>query len=192
MAIARDRIGLAIAGGPNGATTPILLDALFALEQTCSFFLEADRVGRNPHIAYRVVQDGHDAGLLGPGADHQVADCRSFLSRALQDLESITGSPGQAFMDRDNAELSAGANAARAIGLPVARWHYRVPEWTHAFPDVAAEQALDHLTGGNVLLIDGTEVANGPRIDFERAQLLEVLVARLRGAGFDIVPLSAL
>jgi peptidoglycan/xylan/chitin deacetylase (PgdA/CDA1 family) len=192
MAIARDRIGLAIAGGPNGGTTPILLDTLAALDQRCSFFLEADRVGRNPHITYRVAQDGHDAGLLGPGADLEVSDCRSFVSGAVQNIESITGNPVLAYMDRDNAELSAGANAARAVGLPLARWHYRIPEWTHGFPDVAAEQALDHLTGGNVLLIDGTEVPNGPRIDFERAQLLEALVGRLRGAGFDIVPLSGL
>lgn len=192
MQRSRGRIAIAIAGGPNGGTTPILLDTLAALEQTASFFLEPDLIGRNPHIAHRVVQDGHDAGLLGPDACEQAFDYRSYLDRAIKDFEDVTGCAALSYMDRTNADLSRGANEARLLGLKIVRSHFNVPMPASGHPALASANGLHHLTDESIVTLDGTETENLAKFDFERAQLLASLIGHLRTGGFEIVSLPNL
>ncbi len=176
------------AGFDNGCHAPIL-DTLKEKGVQAAFFVDGNFLKQNGAIAQRMVKEGHIIG------NHTLnhADMT-----ALTDLETYRGQVEgwDAILKDLGVEPSGyfrfpcGKFSERALeyneklGLTSVFWSFAYYDWVEGDqpqPSAALEKIMSRMHNGCVLLLHSTSQTN--------AEILATLIDRLRGEGYEIVPL---
>jgi len=180
--------------GPDPVQTPPILDVLARWGARATFFVLADAVRRHPDVAARIVADGHELALHGQ--DHRslltLSDREAITAvRGAKDLvEDVVGTPVRLYRPPYGAHTLRQAVGLRRLGLDLTLWSGDAVDWLDGEVATIAERAAASVFPGSILLLHDTRadpetIRPGERLPaFDRAAVLERLLARTRGAGF--------
>lgn len=190
----RHRVALTFDDGPDPAWTPRVLDTLAGEGVQGAFFLIGRRAAAAPALVERMVREGHDLGNhtwshrslwgMGPAATRrEVTAGHAAITRA-------GGLAPRFFRAPWGLTNLALFPVLRALGTPCVFWSAQTEGRQPAAPAVQVARGLRGARPGAILdLHDGDGVPGaGARV----LQALPLLIARLRRAGYALVPLRAL
>ncbi len=187
---ARKRIALTFDAGATSAPAPEILDMLKAADVHSTVFLTGDWIRDNPALARRVAADGHEVG------NHTVThpDLRGLTDAQ---IESELSQTARLYRDATGGGMAGyfrppfGARDSRVLR---AAWHagYRSVYWTVDSGDWRADataagverQVVANAVNGAIVVMH-----LGGR---HTSHALPHIIAALRGAGNDLVTISAL
>lgn len=194
----RNAVALTFDDGPDPEHTPRVLDELQRLEARATFFLVGERVRRHPHLAARIVAEGHAVGShseshIEPWTIPWLTLAREYRGgrRALED--AIGCRPIRLFRPPKGYLDGAGASATMLLRLHPWLWTIDSHDW---MPGVGCEAILDAigpLRGGEIILLhDGIEGPLDPAALDRSATVaaLPEIVARARAAGLQLMTLG--
>ncbi len=180
--------------GPDPEQTPPILDVLARRDARATFFVLSDAVRRHPDVAARIVADGHELALHGK--DHRslltLSDREAVATvRASKDVvEEIVGTPVRLYRPPYGAHTLRQAIGLRRLGLDLTLWSGDAVDWLDGDEATIAGRAAAAVFPGSILLLHDTRadpetVRPGERLPaFDRAAVLDLLLARTRAAGF--------
>jgi len=184
----RPWVALSVDDGPHPDLTPRLLDALRDARAPASFFLVGERAARQPDLVRRIHAEGHEVGnhtwthrALTWGAclpGRQVARTEALL-------ESLC--PGSPRVFRPPfGFIGAGGGAVLARhGLTPVYWSVVPGDWDPLPPETIRRRVREAAHPGAVVVLHG-----GRPWQAGTATALPGIVADLREAGYEIVPLT--
>jgi len=193
VAEAGPRLALTFDDGPDPRHTPGILDALAGHGVRATFFMLAERAEQAPGLARRVAAEGHEIALHG--ADHQrltrlpAAEVQARIRGGRDRLERLVERPVHWFRPAFGAQSVRTWLVARRAGLQVVVWTADLRDWTEQTPAAVALAGLGAAASGAILLLhDGivTDPADPtPEPGFDRARAADLLLTRLRDAGWE-------
>ncbi len=176
--------------GPDGNSTPQLLDLLKEAKVEATFFCVGERVAANPELTARIVREGH----LLQNHSYAHSNFTNFFSGARLHMELMqtqtaiqkaTGIVPQFFRPPMGLSNPRTFQAARALDLKVVGWTIRSLDTISTDPEkIVARIARQLEPGAIILLHDGN-------IPAERLVLtVKLLLATLRERGYEVVRLD--
>ncbi len=179
--------------GPDGETTPRVLDVLAEHGVQGAFFLIGRRAAAAPALARRIVAEGHDVGnhtwshrslwLASPGATRrEVVDGHDAIAQA-------AGQPPRFFRAPWGMTNLALFPLLRRLGTPCVFWTVQPEGRRAAPPDVQAARCGRAGPGAILDLHDADGVPGAGR---RLASALPAIIAALRDRGLALVPLRHL
>jgi peptidoglycan/xylan/chitin deacetylase (PgdA/CDA1 family) len=145
--------------GPDPDGTPAVLEALYRLGASATFFMLGAQVARYPQVAAAVVAAGHEAAVHGFSHRNHLARgpvdvCRD-VTRAASLVAAATGTRPTWFRPPYGVLTSASLVAARRTGLRPVLWTAWGRDWEDRSPAQVAVTVRRQLNpGGTVLLHD--------------------------------------
>lgn len=190
----RDRaVALTFDDGPNPEATPRILDVLRDEEVHATFFLLGKHVERWPHLARRIVDDGHAIGnhgyhhrklhLRGP------AYARVDLAVGTEAIVRATGTTPRHFR-APHGFRSPWVNAiARGLGQRPVGWTLGV--WDTDRPGAAAiaERVRRGVRPGCILLLHDGDAYDPAGDRTQTAEAVRDIIRDLRSSGYRFAPL---
>jgi peptidoglycan/xylan/chitin deacetylase (PgdA/CDA1 family) len=195
----RDRgaVALTFDDGPDPVYTPLLLDALAEAGAPATFFLVGDAVARHPELVRRMLADGHAVGSHSRThcdlAGLTLQEIRREIDEGRRVLRDVAGSDVRLFRPPKGHLDQKVAFVTRARRLDLWLWSKDPHDWK---PGVTADEimtSIDHVTGGDVLLLhDGIQQAESAAATDRTATVEAVprIVALIRAAGLEPVRLA--
>jgi peptidoglycan/xylan/chitin deacetylase (PgdA/CDA1 family) len=183
-------VALTFDDGPDGRSTPALLDLLLAERVAAAFFCVGQRVASEPALAARIVREGHL--LENHSFAHSnftnffsLARFKSELERTQAAIQAATGVIPRFFRPPMGLSNPRTFRAAQALGLTVIGWSARGLDTITTDPERVVARILRRVKPGAIILLhDGN-------IPAERLVLtVKVLLARLREREYEIVRLD--
>lgn len=182
-------VALTIDDGPDGATTPGILEVLARHRARATFFLISSRVPGNDSLIARIVAEGHE---LGNHLTHDEPSIRlgaGAFEAALVEADSVLSRFGSLRWFRPGAGWYSDTLVAiaRARGYRCALGSVYPYDALIPWPEFAAFQIRSTVRGGDVIVLhDGG--ARGRRT----AAVLERILPALARRGLNVVTLSEL
>lgn|GEM_PF-1062540 len=190
-------VALTFDDGP-GPDTSAFLDALAAAGARVTFFVIWERARSRPDLIARMLAEGHDVALHGRRHVH-AATYLAAPWRASRDLaaawagvcEMTGGRALRLFRPPWGARNAGQAGACRRLGLRVALWSLDGRDYGS---DMTAEGIADRVgtlaRDGDI--VDLHDAGGAPGAPARTLAALPDMIARLRAAGLEPVPLSVL
>jgi peptidoglycan/xylan/chitin deacetylase (PgdA/CDA1 family) len=186
--------------GPRPGSTDAVLDALSAGGATATFFLLAGRVRRAPHLAARLVGEGHEVALHG--LDHRpyptfvAAELVRRTREGVDVLQQATGAPVRWVRPPYGRQTLGTWVALRRCGLTPVLWSATLWDSRDVEDAVRLQKATTGVGAGDVLLAhdsyadcsDGVD--DGPEPDLDRGALIGRLLASYADRGLVGVSLA--
>jgi peptidoglycan/xylan/chitin deacetylase (PgdA/CDA1 family) len=182
------QVALTFDDGPDETVTPQVLDLLRDRGVRGTFFVLTDRVSRHPELVRRMASEGHEIALHADRHERltqvSVLELRRRLRAARAALQEVSNQRVRFFRPPFGAQSIATYLAARICGLDVVVWGPHAEDWVQGSPEAVAARGLEHLKGGDVLLLhDGLVAPAGestPTFDRVRAfaLILDGMTAR--------------
>jgi peptidoglycan/xylan/chitin deacetylase (PgdA/CDA1 family) len=187
-------IALTFDDGPDPVWTPRILDVLAHQGVRAAFFLVGQRAAAAPALVRRIAGEGHDLGnhtfghrslwRLGPSATgSQVADGHAAIGEAC-------GVAPRFFRPPWGITNPALAPALAALATPCVFWSAQTEGLRPAGPGLQVARALRSARPGGILDLHDADGVPGAGARLRSA--LPGLIARLRDAGYALVPLRDL
>lgn len=187
-------VALTFDDGPSDDTLRIL-DTLAEHEINATFFVVGRQVERYPHLARRIVADGHEIGnhsyshpiFLYRGA----RETRRQLERTQQIIFDATGVKAEVARPPCGVRTPAYFAAAKDLGLRTIQWSVAGGDWKQQSSTKIAEQVLNGTNAGSIILLhDGdSELKNDRRATVEA---LPLIFRGLKSRNLNIAPLRQL
>jgi len=188
----RREIALTFDDGPDGRSTPALLDLLRSENSPATFFCIGKRVAAERELTRRIAQEGH---LLGNHTYHHSNLTNCFGPKRLREelqltqaaIAAATGTAPAYFRPPMGLSNPFTFYVARKLGLQVLGWTIRSLDTRIPEPDRIVQRITERLTpGGIILLHDGN-------IPSERLlPTVKLLLAKLREQNYTVVRLDKL
>jgi peptidoglycan/xylan/chitin deacetylase (PgdA/CDA1 family) len=176
-----------------------VLDVLQERGVQATFFLVAERVRRDPGLARRVAEAGHEVGLHGDThvdlRGTKPIDLYRSLRRGRRDVERVVGQQLRWFRPPYGTQEPETVAACRAVGLQSVLWSATALDWRNEPIERQIEHAFQDLAPGGVLLLhDGSaRIAQPPPPPPPtQPELLERILDRLDDLSLAPVPIRTL
>ena len=188
----RRQVALTFDDGPDPRSTPALLDLLRERGVPAAFFGVGGKVAANPHLAARIVREGH----LLENHSYAHSPLTNFFSTsrlridlektqaAIREATGVTPTLFRPPMGLSNPRVFA---VAQALGLRVIGWSARGLDTVIRNPDRVVARIVRRLQpGGIVLLHDGNIPAE------QLLMTVRGLLTSLQEHGYEVVRLDKL
>jgi peptidoglycan/xylan/chitin deacetylase (PgdA/CDA1 family) len=191
---ARRAVALTFDDGPDRESTPRVLDVLEREGVRGAFFLIGRRAERDPAIARRIAEAGHDLGnhtwshaslwRCGPAeTEREIAAGHAAIAQA-------AGARPRYFRPPWGKTNLAMFGAARRLGTPCVFWTVQPESRRPVEPAEQARRAVARARAGAIYdLHDADGVPGAGR---RLVEYLPAMIAGLRGQGYALVPLRDL
>jgi peptidoglycan/xylan/chitin deacetylase (PgdA/CDA1 family) len=196
----RGSLALTLDDGPDPVVTPALIEALAELDVHATFFLLTLRAEQYPNLVERLVGAGHEIALHG--LDHRrvtglsASTVEAYLADAKRRLEQVVQREITMFRPPYGAQSVTSFRAARRAGLEVVVWNGDAQDWVDRATDDVVDAAVSASKPGGILLLherlEPDPLRDAPVTTFDRVQLVESVVTRLRGRGLSPCSVGAL
>jgi peptidoglycan-N-acetylglucosamine deacetylase len=179
---AKDAVALTFDDGPCSTATPDILDLLQEHAVRATFFMIGERVRRHPHLAQRVVREGHQ---IANHSDRHAAFrslipsiCLREIGQAERTFRSVLGlaprfyRPPKGLITRNVIRSVSGA------GYYAAKWSMMPGDyfWWHTADRIKSR--LSRVRAGDIVVLhDGLDLEPEP----DRSRTLSVLPGFIRG-----------
>lgn len=177
-------VALTYDDGPTGYT-PELLDTLWALQASATFYMVGGHAQGNPDIVARAANEGHELG--SHTFNHRdlttlsLADARTQVVSAADVLRQISGQPVATFRPPYGAINQA---VIDAVGMPAVLWSVDTNDWRRPGVDALFDRAVNGAAPGGIVLFHDTH-------DETVAAAGDIIVG-LRNRGFEPVTVTEL
>lgn len=190
------RVALTFDDGPDPLTTPRVLAALAAAGVHATFFLVGAKARREPALARRLRDEGHEVGAHGHEHRWTVMLTSARATRDLRDAsDAIAASCGvrpTAVRPPYGVTTPAFAAAVRRLGLSVVGWSVRSFDTVRAGdPAALARRLAASARPGSIILLHDAPERTGGRTPMG-PELVAPLVAELRARGLEPVTVAEL
>ncbi|MCI0547628.1 MAG: polysaccharide deacetylase family protein [Candidatus Rokubacteria bacterium] len=187
-------VALTFDDGPDPEHTPTVLDVLAREGIGATFFLIGARAARRPDLVREIAAAGHDLGnhtwshrslwLAGPRATALE------VRRGHAAIADAAGRPPRFFRAPWGLTNRALPRVLRALGTPCVFWSVQ-PEGRRAVPaPLQVARVLERAHPGAI--VDLHDADGVPGAGRRLVEALPVLIRRLRGRGYRMVPLRNL
>ncbi|MBP9903550.1 MAG: polysaccharide deacetylase family protein [Verrucomicrobia subdivision 3 bacterium] len=183
-------VALTFDDGPDGRSTPALLELLRAEGVAAAFFCIGERVAANHELAARIVREGHlleNHSYAHSNATNlfTVARLKAELTRTQAAIQQSTGMAPQYFRPPMGLSNPRVFRCARALGLQVIGWSARGLDTQSHDPERIVARIVRQLDSGAIILLhDGN-------IPAERLVVtVKLLLAKLKERRYEIVRLD--
>lgn len=187
-------IALTFDDGPDQRFTPQVLDVLKKYHVQATFFLMGSRVKKHPHIAERIVNEGHVVGnhtywhpQLTESGEHSM---KWEITKTEKQIQEATGYKTTLFrapygaLNRDLVE-QIGRMGYRGIG-----WSIDTNDWKEPPAKQIINNVMDHVHPGAIILMHS---AGHWSLDLSATvRALDKLIPRLRKEGYQFVTIPEL
>ncbi|USG67906.1 polysaccharide deacetylase family protein [Brevibacillus ruminantium] len=187
-------IALTFDDGPNPLYTTQILDLLKQYHANATFFVTGMQVQRNPKLAKRQVQEGHELGnhtYNHPKMSRLTkVQIQQELSRTNQAILSATGQqPPLLFRPPGGYIDQAMVNAAKEVGYSVVLWsfHQDTQDWKRPGVRKIVKKVVNHARAGDIVLFHDH---GGNRSQTVKA--LKQILPALQKKGYRFVTVSDL
>ncbi len=180
LATRRRSVVLSFDDGPNPASTPEILTVLRSRRVHASFFLIGERIERYPHLAARVVAEGHEVGNHSYSHPRMVLERPHAYAREIDRTDRLIRSLG--YGGRIDFRPPYGQKLvvlpwllARRHKLSVL-WDVDSRDWIDRDPDTIAERVVRNVRPGSIVLLHDLP---------HTAQALPRIIDSLRQRGYS-------
>jgi len=152
-------VALTFDDGPSPETTPAVLDTLASFGVHATFFVLGEAVEESPDLLRRIVAEGHAVGLHGEGHRPFVLmnprRIRDEIERARESVyRACPDAVLSSWLRPPHGFKSPGVLwAVHRAGFHLAGWSADGRDYTEADPKRIAQNVLDHLRAGAVILL---------------------------------------
>ena len=188
----RQEVALTFDDGPDGRSTPALLDLLRTENIPAAFFCIGKRVATERELTRRITQEGH---LLGNHTYHHSNLTNCFGPKRLREelqltqaaIAAATGTAPAYFRPPMGLSNPFTFYVARKLGLQVLGWTIRSLDTRISEPERIVQRITERLAPGDIILLhDGN-------IPAERLlPTVKLLLAKLREQNYAVVRLDKL
>jgi peptidoglycan/xylan/chitin deacetylase (PgdA/CDA1 family) len=183
-------VALTFDDGPFPVATPLLLDALAALDVRATFFLIGRDAQQFPALTRRIAAGGHEVAnhtFSHPNLDGlSAAALVSELNEAAEVLYPLTRDAAvRSYMRPPHGRISEeGIRAAQGAGYNVVFWTDDPADERSSDPALIAERIVRHATQPDIVLLHAGHLAT--------IEMLPAVVGRFRAAGYRFVTVREL
>ncbi|MGE4130719.1 MAG: polysaccharide deacetylase family protein [Bdellovibrionales bacterium] len=178
--------------GPDGNSTPAVLDILKRTKVRATFFLVADRARENPDLVKRILADGHAIG--NHSVDHQTwhyfrgaRHLKKWIQSAAQEFRQMGIDQTVGFRPPVGIVTPPLRQALLDLGEPLILWNERFYDAVFPWKKGSAENSARELVPGSIVLLHDRQPPD--RLD-DFLSVLEVYIAAIRARGFEFAPLK--
>lgn len=172
------------------ATAGPVLDILKEKSVRATFFLTGFWAKKQPDIATRIVDDGHEIASHGDAhvnlSQYDGEAIAKNIMTAHRDLEEVTGRQARFFRPPNGDYDDLVVATARQLGYETVIWSLDTIDWKNPGPDFMIRRVLDNVHPGDIILMHASD--SSKQIHLALPQMIDSLRAR----GFDIVTLGEL
>lgn len=183
-------VALTFDDGPDGRSTPALLNLLRESSVAAAFFCVGERVAANRELAAQIVREGHlleNHSYAHSNATNffTVTRLKTELAQAQAAIEQATGIAPKLFRPPMGLSNPRIFRVAQALGLQVIGWSARGLDTQSRDPERIVARIVRRLEPGAIILLhDGN-------IPAERLVVtVKLLLAKLKLRGYEIVRLD--
>ena len=192
------KIAITFDDGPSPIWTPLILDELKKSDVKATFFMIGHHVQKYPHIARRVVEEGHAIG--NHGYAHSVilyytqAEIEEEIKYTEHVIKNVTGKtttmyrPPKAWMTKSIKQK------IKDIGYDVVLWSLNSKDWAGFPPQFITDHLVRSVKGGDIILFhDSGNVLKAEGGDRSRTvKAVGYLIRELHKKGFEFVTVEEL
>jgi peptidoglycan/xylan/chitin deacetylase (PgdA/CDA1 family) len=192
-----DAVGLTFDDGPHPDVTPAILEVLARHGARATFFVLTDHALARRDLMKRIQAEGHEIALHFDRHDHIPSlPPLVALRRMIEARRLLAGLSGRVRLFRPpyGSQNYLTYLFARMLGLKVIGWTRWANDWLEQTAESAAQTALEHLRGGDIVLMhDGLELGpEDPRPTFDRAWMVELFLREAKRRGLAVVGVGSL
>ena len=185
------KIALTFDDGPHPHLTPAILDVLKKYKVHATFFLVGENVKNYPHIAERILKEGHEIG--NHTYTHGRVSEQSFfeMKKEIEHCEAAIYEqteyktklfrPPEGFLDGKIKSLS------EEMDYSVILWNIDTKDWAHASPKNICQNVTEHISPGSIILMHDYISFDSPT-----PEALELFLPILLERGYQFVVVSDL
>jgi peptidoglycan/xylan/chitin deacetylase (PgdA/CDA1 family) len=178
--------------GPHPEGTPAILEVLAAHQARATFFVIGEQVERRPHLASRILDEGHAIALHGHRHRLQLRLTQRELAddfdRGLAAIADATGTAPTRHRPPYGLYSAGGLRAARRRGLEPLLWSAWGKDWRKfTTPERIARRASAGLAVGGVLLLHDADFYSSARSHERTEQALPLILSELKSRGIGTV-----
>jgi len=187
-------IALTFDDGPNGESTPAVLDALGALGAQATFFVLGGEVEARPDLAREIVERGHELAVHGwthiPHLLRTPWGVYADLARSSASIRAVAGVSPRYWRPPNGVLTGTGFVAARRLGLRPVLWTADGQDWrADATPRSVLARLDRQLTAGGTVLLHDSDITSAPGSWHSTLGALPDLVDLCRSRGWRVGPL---
>ena len=183
--IGKKLVALTVDDGPSGLTTPALLDVLKARDVPATFFMLGIMARRNPEVARRIFDEGHEVAShtmshqnlvkIKPAAvEADINEMNAVFLEVLGEKPNLTRPPYGNFNE----------NVREIIKTPLILWSVDTMDWKNRNPEAIVATALSQVYDGGIILMHD--------VYQESVEAVPELIDALRREGYEFVTVSEL
>jgi peptidoglycan/xylan/chitin deacetylase (PgdA/CDA1 family) len=178
--------------GPHPEGTPAILEVLAAHHARATFFVIGEQVERRPHLASRILDEGHAIALHGHRHRLQLRLTQRELAddfdRGLAAIADATGTAPTHHRPPYGLYSAGGLRAARRRGLKPLLWSAWGKDWRKfTTPERIARRATTGLDIGGVLLLHDADFYSSARSHERTEKALPLILSELKSRGIGTV-----
>lgn len=185
------KIALTFDDGPHPRYTPQILDILDEYGVKATFFVIGVNAEYYPDVVEEVIKRGHEIGnhtyshphvscLNSDNLKVEVEKCESVIY-GLTDHKTKLFRPPEGMIDADVRSV------LRSLDYKVILWDIDTMDWAHTPPKSIAENILDNITSGDIILMHDYVAHNSPT-----PEAMRIFIPKLIERGYRFVVVSEL
>lgn len=185
------KIALTFDDGPHPRYTPRILDILDEYNIKATFFVVGINAENYPDTIENVIKKGHEIGnhtythphvscLNSQNLKCEVEQCESAIY-GLTDYKTKLFRPPEGMIDADVRSV------LRSLDYKVILWDIDTRDWAHTSPQEIADNVIDNIASGDIILMHDYIGHNSPTIEAMR-----IFIPQLLDKGYRFVVVSEL
>ena len=185
------KIALTFDDGPHPRYTPRILDILDEYNIKATFFVVGINAENYPDTIENIIKKGHEIGnhtythphvscLNSQNLKCEVERCESAIY-GLTDYKTKLFRPPEGMIDADVRSV------LRSLDYKVILWDIDTRDWAHTSPQEIADNVIDNIASGDIILMHDYIGHNSPTIEAMR-----IFIPQLLDKGYRFVVVSEL
>lgn len=165
-----------------------ILDTLEAEDVQATFFLSGEWAERHPVIVEKIIENGHEVGMLGYRYQSYLDQDLEEVRRDLFLAEEVFDRLG--FEDVNLLRTPSGhlneevLDLAVSMGYEVVHWNIQPDDWDEPVTEEIIDEVMNNATNGDIILMHASDAAK------YTANALETILPGLKSKGLAFVPVS--
>lgn len=164
-----------------------ILDIMAAENVHATFFLDGSWVKKNPDLAERIVEGGHEIGnhaYSHPDLKQSSSDAtRSQLQKTRNVIEATLDMKPQLFAPPSGSFNAQTVKIADQLHMKTILWTLDTVDWKHPPPETMSQRILQNVHGGTLILMHPTS---------STVKGLKTMIAGIRDRGYHLGTVSNL
>ncbi len=196
---ASNKVAITFDDGPSEEFTLPILDVLKELDAPATFFMVGKHVEKYPHVAQRIVEEGHSIGnhtqnhrnlptLSTVELHKEVMEATAIITEVTGVYPTLIRPPRGMYDDRFR-------RLAKLLGQEIVLWSISTRDWRYGVTPIYIERFVDsRVRGGDIILFHDSGALVSSEGGDRKATVLSLanVIAIIRAKGLEIVPLAEL